>query len=72
VGSFAYPCSYTNRRVRDAVRSAGYRRACAVRNRLGHPAEDRFRLYRMTVQWATLFEAFANVVAGRHVGAYYL
>jgi peptidoglycan/xylan/chitin deacetylase (PgdA/CDA1 family) len=72
VGSFAYPYGYHNRRVRQAVRSAGYARACAVRNRLGHPAEDRFRLSRMTVQWATPFEAFANLVAGRQVGAYYL
>jgi peptidoglycan/xylan/chitin deacetylase (PgdA/CDA1 family) len=72
VVSFAYPYGYESRRVRRVAGDAGYAAACAVRNALSAPGEDRHRLSRMTIQWATPFESFVNLVEGRLVPAYYL
>ncbi|MCU1352425.1 MAG: hypothetical protein JWM05_1634 [Acidimicrobiales bacterium] len=49
VRSFAYPHGYNDRRVRDAVRLAGFDSACAVRNMLSSTADDRWALARVTI-----------------------
>lgn len=49
VRSFAYPHGYHDRRVKEAVRAAGFDSACAVRNMLSSTADDRFAIARVTV-----------------------
>jgi hypothetical protein len=49
VRSFAYPHGYHDRRVREAVRLAGFDSACAVRNLLSSTADDPFALARVTI-----------------------
>ncbi|WP_235825947.1 polysaccharide deacetylase family protein, partial [Candidatus Frankia alpina] len=50
--TFAYPGGY-DLSVRQLVISAGYSSACAVRDMLSHPADDRFALARLTVDATT-------------------
>jgi peptidoglycan/xylan/chitin deacetylase (PgdA/CDA1 family) len=49
VPTFAYPHGYSGPRVRRAVRAAGYRGACGVKNTLSDLADDRFALSRLLV-----------------------
>jgi peptidoglycan/xylan/chitin deacetylase (PgdA/CDA1 family) len=49
VPSFAYPHGYSNRRVRELVRTAGYESACSVKNALSHWNDARYSLSRLTV-----------------------
>ncbi|MGY1779759.1 polysaccharide deacetylase family protein [Geodermatophilus sp. SYSU D01036] len=56
VPSVAYPHGYHGPRVRRAARSSGYASAAAVRNRLSPPAEDHFRVSRLTVTASTTTE----------------
>ncbi|MGQ0575330.1 MAG: polysaccharide deacetylase family protein [Pseudonocardia sp.] len=53
VDSFAYPFGYHSRAVRAAVARAGYRSACAVRDRVSTAGEDAFGLSRLTVDAGT-------------------
>ncbi len=48
--TFAYPLGGYDPSVRQLVISAGYSSACAVRDVLSHPADDRFALARLTVE----------------------
>jgi peptidoglycan/xylan/chitin deacetylase (PgdA/CDA1 family) len=47
--SFCYPNGYSNRRVRQAVSSAGYTNACVVGRRLANPDGDIFAVPRLQV-----------------------
>jgi peptidoglycan/xylan/chitin deacetylase (PgdA/CDA1 family) len=49
VRSFAYPHGYHGKRVKDAVRNAGFDSACAVRNMTSSTTDDRFALARVTI-----------------------
>ncbi|WP_261562039.1 polysaccharide deacetylase family protein [Frankia tisae] len=51
--TFAYPGGGYDLSVRQLVISAGYSSACAVRDMLSHPADDRFALARLTVDATT-------------------
>ncbi len=51
--TFAYPGGGYDLSVRQLVISAGYSSACAVRDVLSHPADDRFALARLTVDATT-------------------
>ncbi|MCM3883454.1 polysaccharide deacetylase family protein [Frankia sp. R82] len=51
--TFAYPGGGYDLSVRQLVISAGYSSACAVRDVLSHPNDDRFALARLTVDAAT-------------------
>lgn len=50
VRSFAYPHGYHDRKVRHMVIEAGFDSACAVKNLLSHPGDDRFALARVTIE----------------------
>lgn len=65
VDSFAYPYGYHGARVRDAVRAAGYRSACAVKNALSHPQDDPFALARVLVERDTGAAGIEAILAGR-------
>ncbi|WP_175409559.1 polysaccharide deacetylase family protein, partial [Streptomyces sp. TRM64462] len=51
--SFAYPYGYSDRRVRRAVRAAGYTQALAVGNALARRAQGPYALERVTVRRST-------------------
>ena len=53
VTSFAYPHGYSSRRVRRLVHEAGYASACAVKQTLSAPGDDRFALARLMVRTTT-------------------
>ncbi|SBT88090.1 Peptidoglycan/xylan/chitin deacetylase, PgdA/CDA1 family [Streptomyces sp. DI166] len=65
--SFAYPYGYSDRRVRRAVRSAGFAQALAVGNASADPRQGPFALRRMTVRRGTGIEEFARLVEGRAI-----
>jgi peptidoglycan/xylan/chitin deacetylase (PgdA/CDA1 family) len=69
VSTFAYPHGYNDERARALVRAAGFRSACAVRERLSHPRDDRFALARFTVASDTDAPTFAAVVRGEGLPA---
>jgi len=66
--SFAYPYGYSDRRVRRAVRGAGFTQSLAVGNALADPGQGPFALRRMTVGWSTGLDEFTRLVEGRAVG----
>ncbi|MEW2420564.1 polysaccharide deacetylase family protein [Streptomyces nigra] len=66
--SFAYPYGYSDRRVRRAVRGAGFAQSLVVGNALADPSQGPFALRRMTVGWGTGLEEFTRLVEGRSVG----
>lgn len=68
VPSFAYPHGYHDEQVRRAVVDAGYSSACAVRNALSHPRDDRFALARFTVTRDVDAVRLAAVLDGAVVG----
>jgi peptidoglycan/xylan/chitin deacetylase (PgdA/CDA1 family) len=47
VAAFAYPHGYFSARVRSEIVAAGYEYACAVRNSLSGPGDDRFAIARV-------------------------
>lgn len=49
VTTFAYPYGFHSRALERLVARAGFASACAVRNRLSHPQDDRFALARVTI-----------------------
>ncbi|WP_369380292.1 polysaccharide deacetylase family protein [Streptomyces sp. cg36] len=63
--SFAYPYGYSSRRVRRAVRSAGFAQALAVGNALARRRQGPYALERVTVRRTTGIEEFARLVEGR-------
>ncbi|MEU9862362.1 polysaccharide deacetylase family protein [Streptomyces sp. NPDC047971] len=66
--SFAYPYGYSSRRVRQAVRGAGYAQALAVGNATAKRCQGPYALERMTVRRSTGIEEFARLVEGRAIG----
>ncbi|MFF7332090.1 polysaccharide deacetylase family protein [Streptomyces sp. NPDC090306] len=65
--SFAYPYGYSSRRVRRAVRRAGYRQAVAVGNALSRRAQGPYALRRLTVRRSTGMAEFERLVEGRAI-----
>lgn len=65
--SFAYPYGYSNRRVRCAVRAAGYGQSLAVGNGLARRTQGPYALRRITVRRATGIEEFTRLVEGRAI-----
>jgi peptidoglycan/xylan/chitin deacetylase (PgdA/CDA1 family) len=64
VTAMAYPYGYSSARVRDAVRQAGYRTACAVANQMASDRPDPLALPRLTIRATTSLEAFGRIVDG--------
>jgi peptidoglycan/xylan/chitin deacetylase (PgdA/CDA1 family) len=67
VHSFAYPHGAYDRRARQAVISAGYRSAAAVKNAVSHAADDSFAIARWTVTARTPASRIAEVLEGEGV-----
>ncbi|MEU3827283.1 polysaccharide deacetylase family protein [Streptomyces sp. NPDC029080] len=65
--SFAYPYGYSSRRVRQAVRAAGYAQALAVGNALARRRQGPYALERLTVRRSTGAEEFERLLLGRAV-----
>ncbi|MEU2063393.1 polysaccharide deacetylase family protein [Streptomyces sp. NPDC013455] len=65
--SFAYPYGYSSRRVRQAVRAAGYAQALAVGNALARRGQGPYALRRVTVRRGTGAEEFERLLLGRAV-----
>jgi peptidoglycan/xylan/chitin deacetylase (PgdA/CDA1 family) len=64
VRSFAYPHGYHDRKVKEAVRQAGFDSACAVRNMLSSAGDDRFALARVTIEATCDVAALDRVLDG--------
>ncbi|WP_422396900.1 polysaccharide deacetylase family protein [Streptomyces gobiensis] len=66
--SFAYPYGYSSRRVREAVRSAGFSQSFAVGNALAdRRRQSPYALSRLTVRRSTGMVEFAQLIEGRSV-----
>ncbi|MCN9243927.1 polysaccharide deacetylase family protein [Streptomyces sp. RY43-2] len=65
--SFAYPYGYSNRRVRQSVRQAGYHQSLAVGNALAHRRQGPYALRRVTVRRTTGLAEFERLVQGRAI-----
>ncbi|MER6540367.1 polysaccharide deacetylase family protein, partial [Streptomyces sp900105755] len=65
--SFAYPYGYSSRRVRQAVRAAGYAQALAVGNGLARRRQGPFALQRVTVRRSTDAAEFVRLLEGRSI-----
>jgi peptidoglycan/xylan/chitin deacetylase (PgdA/CDA1 family) len=60
VPTFAYPHGYSGPRVRRAVREAGYRGACGVKDAFSSPGDDMFSLARLMIRAGTSAEQVAG------------
>ncbi|WP_435241429.1 polysaccharide deacetylase family protein [Streptomyces cucumeris] len=69
--SFAYPYGYSSRRVRHAVRSAGFGVSLAVGNALATRRQGPYALRRVTVRRTTRIEEFQQLVSGRALGRHF-
>ncbi|MCX4822043.1 polysaccharide deacetylase family protein [Streptomyces sp. NBC_01142] len=65
--SFAYPYGYSSRRVRRAVRAAGFAQSLAVGNALALPRQGPYALRRVTVRRGTGIEEFEQLIVGRSI-----
>ncbi|MBL1086235.1 polysaccharide deacetylase family protein [Streptomyces actinomycinicus] len=65
--SFAYPYGYSSRRVRLAVRAAGYAQALAVGNGLARRRQGPYALRRLTVRRSTDPGEFERLLDGRAI-----
>ncbi|MFE1309953.1 polysaccharide deacetylase family protein [Streptomyces sp. NPDC058755] len=65
--SFAYPYGYSSRRVRVAVREAGYGQALAVGNGLARRRQGPYALQRVTVRRGTDVKEFERLLQGRAI-----
>ncbi|MCZ7461231.1 polysaccharide deacetylase family protein [Streptomyces sp. WMMC940] len=63
--SFAYPYGYSSRRVRQAVRAAGFAQSLAVGNALARRRQGPYALQRVTVRRSTGAAEFERLVEGR-------
>lgn len=67
VASFAYPHGYSSTWVRRAVAEAGYTSACAVKNAMSHPADDRFAIARLMLEARHTRDDFLRMLSGEGV-----
>ncbi|MFE6285086.1 polysaccharide deacetylase family protein [Streptomyces sp. NPDC057877] len=65
--SFAYPYGYSSRRVRQAVRAAGFTQALAVGNGPARRAQGPYALRRVTVRRSTGLDTFERLLTGRRL-----
>ncbi|MEU6842065.1 polysaccharide deacetylase family protein [Streptomyces sp. NPDC046716] len=66
--SFAYPYGHSDRRVRRAVRAAGFAQSLAVGNGLARRRQGPYALQRVTVRRSTDAAEFERLVEGRAIG----
>ncbi|WP_214365537.1 polysaccharide deacetylase family protein [Pseudonocardia sp. H11422] len=72
IPALAYPYGYSSRRVRTAVRTAGYRHAAAVANATSRPPHSPFAMPRLTIRRSTSLDTFGQVLQGRRVARTFL
>ncbi|MFE7973284.1 polysaccharide deacetylase family protein [Streptomyces shenzhenensis] len=65
--SFAYPYGYSSRRVRRAVRAAGFAQALAVGNAPARRRQGPYALRRLTVRRSTGVAEFERLLQGRSI-----
>ncbi|MGW0632523.1 polysaccharide deacetylase family protein [Streptomyces sp. NPDC002758] len=65
--SFTYPYGYSSRRVRRAVREAGFAQSLAVGNALARRRQGPYALRRVTVRRTTGIDEFARLADGRAI-----
>jgi hypothetical protein len=68
VTSFAYPFGYHTEALKRLLPKIGYTSACAVKNRLSHPHDDRFALARLTVTTGMPARQFEQLLSGSGAG----
>jgi peptidoglycan/xylan/chitin deacetylase (PgdA/CDA1 family) len=68
VNSFAYPFGYHTATIRRLVARSGFTSACAVKNRLSHPGDDRLALARVTMTADTTTRQVAELLTGGGAG----
>ena len=64
VASFAYPHGYSSAWVRRVVAEAGYTSACAVKNAMSHPGDDRFAIARLMLEASHTRGDFLRMLSG--------
>jgi peptidoglycan/xylan/chitin deacetylase (PgdA/CDA1 family) len=64
IDTFAYPFGHHNRVVRELAIGAGFRTACAVKNRLSSIGDDHYALARVTITADTDVPGLARIVEG--------
>ena len=69
---FCYPYGYSNVRVRESVRAAGYIGACAVGNAMAHCDQNPYAMTRMTVERSTSLRKVEDIVQGRSLSRLFL
>ncbi|WP_338694902.1 polysaccharide deacetylase family protein [Streptomyces sp. Q6] len=69
--SFAYPYGHSDRRVRRAVRAAGFAQSLAVGNDLARRRQGPYALRRVTVRRSTGIAEFERLVEGRAIGRHF-
>ena len=69
---FCYPYGYSNARVRESVRAAGYIGACVVGNAMAHYGQGPYALTRMTIDRQTSLRRVGEIVQGRSVARLFL
>src|SRR5712671_2630075 len=67
VASFAYPHGYSSAWVRRAVAEAGYTSACAVKNAMSHPGDDRFAIARLMLEASHTRDHFLGMLSGEGI-----
>lgn len=72
VPALAYPFGYSSARVRQAVRTEGYRHAAAVANAVATGAHDPVALPRLTIKRSTRLETFGRIVEGAGITRVFL
>ena len=65
VPSFAYPYGYHGPAVRRLAQTCGFASACAVKNALSFPTDDRFALARLTIRADTSLARLGAWLQGR-------
>jgi peptidoglycan/xylan/chitin deacetylase (PgdA/CDA1 family) len=65
VNSFSYPFGYHTAAVKSLVSRSGFTSACAVKNRLSHPADDLLALARLTMTADTNLRQVGQLLKGR-------
>ena len=66
VTGLAYPFGYSNEKVRQMAREAGYAYAYAVDNALTTKGADQFALPRLTIKRTTTMDSFRKMVNGHN------
>ncbi|HTK11593.1 MAG TPA: polysaccharide deacetylase family protein [Ktedonobacteraceae bacterium] len=69
VASFAYPYGYFTAHVRQQVREAGFRSACAVKHAMSTQNDHPFSLARVMVSGDMDLEGFAGLITGQTTSA---